>query len=147
MDGHSHHLYWHWGLPPVLLQLFYDMKILFLDDDHSRIKLAKRQCIGHDLIVAETAKQAIYALGTGAVFDVVSLDHDLGGETMVKSGDGTGYEVAVFISQMDLPPQRVILHTFNPAGARTMWYKLAQVPELVQEFFGSPAYFRILTTP
>lgn len=120
------------------------MKILFLDDDYQRIKRIKEQCIGHELHIVTTAQDAIAALGSGIVFDVVSLDHDLGGQQMVSSGDGTGYEVAVFISQMDVPPQRVILHTFNPDGAKAMYYRLSHVPELAIAQFGTSRYQKVL---
>jgi len=120
------------------------MKILFLDDDHQRIKRVKEQCIGHELFIAETAKEAITQLESGVVFDVVSLDHDLGGETMVTSGNGTGYEVAVFIGQMKIPPQRVIIHSFNPVGAKTMWHALPHIPELAIAQFGSSRYLKVL---
>lgn len=98
------------------------MRILFLDDDYERLELAKKNFDGHDLYLATTVKEAINCLEDASPFDMVYLDHDLGGKQMVESGESTGYEVAEFIKQMPkyLLPKRVIIHSFNPVGALNM---------------------------
>lgn len=97
------------------------MNILFLDDDPNRIKLVTRHCINHNLYVVTTAQDAIASLRTNSNYDLVSLDHDLGGEQMVSSGRGTGYEVAEHISKMSSPPLHVNVHSFNPTDAKNMY--------------------------
>ncbi len=72
------------------------MKILILDDDQNRLNLFKQKLIGHDVICVETAKDAIIELKKNK-FNIISLDHDLGGKVMVESGEGTGWEVAKFL--------------------------------------------------
>jgi hypothetical protein len=49
-----------------------------------------------------TASEAIEYLNSFE-FDAVFLDHDLGEKTMVASGPGTGYEVAVMLKSNHKP--------------------------------------------
>jgi DNA-binding response OmpR family regulator len=105
------------------------MKILFLDDNIYRLIYAKKKWANHDLILAETSQEAINALRNNK-FDFVSLDHDLGGEVYVESGENTGYEVAQFIAKMETPPPIVVVHSWNSAGARKMVQELENVTEV-----------------
>jgi len=98
------------------------MKILFLDDNKNRWLhfVDNNNEPGVSLHWAKTAYEAIHWLERNT-YDIVSLDHDLGDEIMVASGDGTGYEVAQWIAnnlQDNMPI--VVLHTWNPAGAQNM---------------------------
>lgn len=101
------------------------MKILFLDDDKLRHAKFIRAHIGKDVTYVWTAEEAIKALKNN-VFDEVSLDHDLGGVssqlTEPAAGEGSGYDVALFIAKMspEKRPKLVILHSFNPAGVLRM---------------------------
>lgn len=104
------------------------MKILFLDDNHNRIDFAKNKWKDRDLSIAETAKEAIQLL-KDIKFDIVSLDHDLGGKVYQQSGKGTGYEVAQFISKMKNPPPIVIVHSWNFSGAQNMLAELKDVTQ------------------
>jgi len=105
------------------------MKILFLDDDHKRIEIAKKRwSVNHELSIAETTKQAIDLLKK-IKFDLASLDHDLGGKVYQQSGKNTGYEVAQFIAKMKNPPPIVIVHSCNYHGAQNMLAELRGVTE------------------
>ena len=98
------------------------MKVLFLDDDRTRLDKARRSFIGCVFHEAETAEEAIRLLKENSPYDLVSLDHDLGGQIYVQSDEVSGYEVAIFIPTMDEDklPKRIIIHSFNPVGAVNM---------------------------
>jgi len=97
------------------------MKILILDDDQNRLNLFKQKLIGHDVICVETAKDAIIELKKNK-FNIISLDHDLGGKVMVESGEGTGWEVAKFLHDYPQfkPTGHIHIHSFNPIGSENM---------------------------
>ena len=72
------------------------MKILILDDDWNRHKQFKKRFVGATTHHVETVGQCILALQMSC-WDALFLDHDLGGQQMVESGDNTGYAVAVWL--------------------------------------------------
>lgn len=97
------------------------MRLLILDDDSNRLEEFKKRLIGHQYILSETSKDAINALESQDIFDWCFLDHDLGDQTYVTSGENTGWEVAKWISEHpEKRPKNIILHTLNPNGARAM---------------------------
>lgn len=102
------------------------MKVLFLDDNLERHKEFAKG-FGDDsneIWYVETASDAIEVLNE-IKFDSIFLDHDLGGEYFVPSGDGTGYEVAEWLSEnLDYNPI-IIIHSMNPSGAVNMKNKLS----------------------
>lgn len=105
------------------------MRILFLDDDEFRHKAITRTCIGHELVRVYTVPEFVSALGDGP-YDVIFLDHDLGGKQMVES-DGeeeTGYHAALAIIDLSiaLRPKMVVIHSYNPVGAEIMCRKLIE---------------------
>jgi len=103
------------------------MRVLVLDDDFERLKIFSRRLIGQNFHLVETAKEAIDKLSTEEPFDFIFLDHDLGGQQMVTSGKNTGYEVALWIQEHEEKwPERVIVHSFNPGGAKNMLSVLPQ---------------------
>jgi len=98
------------------------MKILILDDDDTRHTLFKQNYSKHDLVHTYTADEAIDALKRGT-YDVVFLDHDLGGKQMVDSWgeEPTGYTVAKWMAMNpERKPGQVYIHSLNPVGARNM---------------------------
>lgn len=97
------------------------LRILILDDDELRHAAFSKQLIGNVVVHVATAGEAIANLENNALYDVIFLDHDLGGSQMVESGPGTGYEVAQWLeAHPDKQPRTIILHTFNPVGAKNM---------------------------
>ena len=99
------------------------MKMLFLDDDPNRRKKAiMYYSLRYEIYAVETAEEAIQVLDAIFPFDVVSLDHDLGGQVYCPSDDNSGYAVAKHIATMseDKRPKIVIVHSFNPVGADNM---------------------------
>lgn len=98
------------------------MRIFILDDSEERLRIFRSKLIGHAVITAKTVSEAISALDRDGPFKYIFLDHDLGGQAMVPSGPGTGYEVAQWLSQH---PEKtincdIIIHSFNPDGAKNM---------------------------
>jgi CheY-like chemotaxis protein len=98
-------------------------RILFLDDNKYRHQKMKPILL-HD--EAYTVAEA-FDLLLKKKYDVVFLDHDLGGEEMVNSDRGdTGMEVAKLIADNEIIVDLVVVHSCNPAGASNMVSYLKQ---------------------
>ncbi len=120
------------------------MNILFLDDDETRHRFFQRNTIGHAVTAVRTAEEAKEALRTKQ-FDVVSLDHDLGGAVFCPSDEHSGWEVARFIANDLADKPRVIVHSFNPDGiAAMMGVLLKGKVDATQAAFGSMKYMDAL---
>lgn len=92
---------------------------------------------------------AIQALQSSPRQDIAFLDHDLNGEIYVERREGTGTEVAEFIAAMPAlaRPRLVIVHSFNPHGARRMMKILQGCGCLARQYpFGSPDFLSCLPT-
>lgn len=94
------------------------MRIFILEDNKFRMKKFRQQLIGHTIDHAETVQEGI-SLVTFNKYDLLFLDHDLGGEQMVDSSDkNTGYQVAEFIASFTMNKKTpCVVHSCNPAGA------------------------------
>lgn len=93
------------------------MRILFLDDDEYRHKTVR------PLMTFDAARTALEAIGLLQVntYDLVFLDHDLGGLQMVESSEeNTGFTVAKWIRDNNPSIGWVILHSLNPGGVLNM---------------------------
>jgi len=103
-----------------------NVRIFILDDDPKRQQAFSDYYINRypscTLYQSYTADEAIDLLLTQEPFDVVQLDHDLGGKVFQPSGTGTGYEVAnAFAEAWGAKKHgRVIVHSFNGHGALQM---------------------------
>lgn len=96
------------------------MKIFILEDDPNRMVIFKRMFKGHTIVHVETSDEGIEVLNT-IKFDIIFLDHDLGGRQFVDSREyDTGYRVAVSIPQTINKDTDVVIHSYNPAGAKNM---------------------------
>lgn len=112
------------------------MRVLILDDDpdpndpqnparvgRNRIPQFRRKLIGHNVEWVKTAAEAISMLANNpeGYWDAIFLDHDLGGVAYVKSGPGTGYEVAVWLERHpEKKPAQIFLHSLNTVGRDNM---------------------------
>lgn len=102
------------------------LKILILEDNDWRTKAFKEFLGTHDLTCVETASAAIAALQSNT-FDLILLDHDLGGLTYVGEADkNTGSEVVRWMveNMTAFPP--IIVHSHNHDAALSMKIKLGQ---------------------
>jgi len=98
------------------------MNILFLDDlNRTKTFLSRHP----DATVVETAAECIFQLA-GGEWDLVMLDHDLGGEQYVNSDlPNTGMEVARWIAANKPEIGEIIVHSLNRPAATRMLQELA----------------------
>jgi CheY-like chemotaxis protein len=96
------------------------MKVFILEDDPSRIEWFKTALANEDLDITEDVEEAMKWLRE-TKYDAIFLDHDLGGEQMVSSDVwNTGSTVARMIHETENKDLMVIIHSWNPTGARIM---------------------------
>jgi len=108
------------------------MRILILEDDLSRMVHFKKALLKHIVDHTEDSKAAIELLKEHN-YDTLFLDHDLGGKQLVASGEGTGYEVAEWLSKNDSrKPRQIYLHSLNGPGRKNM---KSVLPEAVEAPF------------
>jgi CheY-like chemotaxis protein len=89
------------------------LKILVLDDDKGRLSEFRCELINHVVDCVETVPETINCLSK-EIYDLVFLDHDLGGKQLVPSGPGTGFEVTEWLrDHPDRRPKNIIIHTLN----------------------------------
>lgn len=99
------------------------MKILFLDDDIDRCKLFYDTLNNeHDITIVHTAASCIHKLKTEE-YDIISLDHDLGGTVYAPSDEYSGYAVAKYIADNEIGTP-VVIHSYNRTGATNMYDEL-----------------------
>lgn len=121
------------------------MRILVLEDNPERIKRFRDELRFTKAYVAVNARHAIGLLGDFR-FDVVFLDHDLGGEENVESDSkNTGAEVCRWVSMHpgNCADTRFIIHSLNPVGAMEMerllrdaGLKVVRIPFLTLDIAG-----------
>jgi CheY-like chemotaxis protein len=100
--------------------------VLFLDDSENRIEQAIKifTRIEYDITVVRTAEETIKEL-FGKSWDVVSLDHDLGGQVYVNSNrEDCGMEVVRWIKNNHPDVKKFIIHSWNIPAAREMMFTL-----------------------
>ena len=117
------------------------MRILILEDNGDRVKKFFEMFEEYSLVVVNSAADAISFASTSK-FDAIFLDHDLGGKVYVNSEDeNTGYQVAKMLSVSINHRTPVVIHSWNPDGAKKMKEALrdhnAQVEIVPFETFGS----------
>jgi hypothetical protein len=102
-------------------QINNDMNILILEDDFDRMDSFRDNLKDHKVVIVHTAQECIDMLKDHE-WDMLFLDHDLGGEQMVDSEEeNTGATVAKFLSRnLKYKPPTVIIHSMNPPGAQYM---------------------------
>ena len=98
-----------------------NLRILVLEDDLERhAHFQKNMGVGNTLVTLEKADETIAKLKEEK-WDMLFLDHDLGGKIMQESGPGTGYEVACWLEEFpQYTPEVVIIHSLNIYGAKKM---------------------------
>lgn len=122
-------------------------QVLFLDDDHRRIdqirlRMTDQPC---DMTVVETADDCIAQL-KAHTFDLVMLDHDLGGETFCDSSrEDCGMEVVRWLKANGGDHGAFIVHTMNAVAAAGMYLELnAMGYNVRQAQFGSSLFYTYL---
>ena len=96
------------------------MNVLILEDSPERQEQFKKSLANHNITITDSSKIAIEKL-SNEKFDLLFLDHDLGGKAHVQSGENTGYEVAKFLEEnMQFAPNFIIVHSMNIVGAKNI---------------------------
>ena len=96
------------------------MKVFILEDDQNRVEWFLENLETEDIDLTEKAQEGIDWLRERK-YDVIFLDHDLGGRVYVSSDEfNTGYTVAKMIHETDNVDTPVIIHSWNSNGAKNM---------------------------
>jgi len=96
------------------------MRILILEDNSERQEQFKKNLVGHNIEITDSSKIAIETL-SNKKWDILFIDHDLGGKVFVPSEENTGYEVAKFLEEhKQFIPKNIIVHSLNPVGAKNI---------------------------
>ena len=105
--------------------------IFVLEDNLSRIalfyQLLHRKFPRMEITHTEFAEEAKKLILKKSYWDIVLLDHDLGGQSYVDSeNENTGYQFLKFFKEKEIKFGQLIYHTQNPAGGHNM---LSIMPE------------------
>lgn len=107
------------------------MKILILDDDDVRHEWFARELGNNELVHIHTFDEFVETLNKDS-FDVIFLDHDLNdhgyksveifGMPYSRPTELTGLDAAEHMTNLPSSkrPDKVIVHSWNPGGARLM---------------------------
>ena len=96
------------------------MKIFVLEDNGERIKWFAEQFQDHSLVMANHVDLAMTVLDT-IKFDVLFLDHDLGGKAYVPVTEhNTGSTIANMLHTSANKNTPVVVHSFNVPAAKHM---------------------------
>ena len=94
------------------------MKILILEDNQKRIEFFKKKFFNDDVFYVEHAIEAIELLKNNK-FDLICLDHDLGGKEMEWDKEDCGMVVAEYLHNNPVN-SRIVIHSFNGPRALSM---------------------------
>jgi len=104
------------------------MKILILDDDSIRHNIFDNKYRDHDVTHCYTYGEFVEALVSSSPWNLIHLDHDLGDMTAAdtytdswgQEREYTGQHAANQICSLgdDRLPEKVIVHSLNPVGAK-----------------------------
>lgn len=103
------------------------MKILILEDNLDRIEKFKQLFINQKLYIFDNAIEAFQSC-FNTEYNVLFLDHDLGGKIWVDSNEeNTGYEFVKLLVESGLQHKALIyIHSMNPVGSNNMLNYLKQ---------------------
>lgn len=121
------------------------MRILVLEDDENRIKKFKQELIGHELDICVDALPAIESLKQKE-YDIVFLDHDLGGKTYVDPLEqNTGYEVIRFlVRNLTNTKANFVVHSMNSVGDSMVKSLKARNYKSVRAIFNSYEFNHVI---
>ena len=99
------------------------MKVFILEDDDYRNSEFRKVLFNVDATFTTSYDEAIDKYQ--GPYDVVCLDHDLGGKTLVSSSEqNTGYQFTKKMPYITTIPPIVLIHSYNPEGAENMRLEL-----------------------
>jgi len=105
-------------------------RVFILEDDLYRVNLFRKKLAAkHTLTITDNVFEAKKLLAEND-FDVLFLDHDLGGEIFVdSSAENTGYQLAKWLEEQKKHYDQIIIHSCNPVGADMMAVRLDSCTE------------------
>lgn len=113
------------------------MRVFVLEDDERRIDLFIQALVGSDVTIARSCREV---KKFQPPYDVILLDHDLGGRQMRQHED-CGLTFLKMVRTQINPDAIVIIHSYNPVGAAQMQDEL---PGSLRILFG-PGLLSLLT--
>ena len=120
------------------------MRIFVLEDD-----LNRRQTMGEQLLPEDevtTIDTCTQAIKFQPPYDLVLLDHDLGGRQMEHHVDcGTVFVRMMLPELMRADVSRIVIHSYNPDGAARMARDLQHRAHVYVAPFGGAEFWRHLT--
>ena len=100
-------------------------KVFILEDLPDRQKAFKEKFKEHQLTICDNVNDSKQLLLDNQ-YDLICLDHDLGGEAFVDSNYyNTGYTLAKFILENNIK-SKVVIHSLNPVGAKNIKFILPE---------------------
>ena len=94
------------------------MQIFILEDDAKRIQAFVDEFAGNQIMITNDAMMAVKLL-EHMTFDIVFLDHDLGGKTFVPSDEKSGRHVSRAMAEDERHKNtRVVVHSWNEEAAK-----------------------------
>lgn len=112
--------------------------IFLLEDDMNRVAFFKKKFDGkYNLIHADNVELAKLLFASASEYEIIFLDHDLGGMTFVDSKEeDTGYKFALFMKNRrnTFKYEKIVIHSMNPTGAYNIervfdgWDRIYTVP-------------------
>ncbi len=95
-------------------------KIFILEDDLTRVRTFKYKLSNSELYIVDNVTDGKKVL-IQHKFDIIFLDHDLGGKVFVDSNyRNTGYQLAKWMAHENISANRIIIHSLNPVGCENM---------------------------
>lgn len=116
------------------------MRIFICEDDPERVIWFHDRFRGHDVKFIHTFSRASEYRGP---YDLVFLDHDLGGRQLEDHQEDDGALVAEYLADL-IGDATVIIHTHNPSGADRIIARLNPDTRWIRCPFGSPAFHSII---
>lgn len=114
------------------------MRIFVLEDDPNRMLQIRAHAMPGDEITHITS--STQAGEFKPPYDLVLLDHDLGGRQLEQhEDDGYAFVKAVRSKLKSIMVAVVIYHSYNPGGAQRMWEEAGKKGYIIP--FGSASYF------
>ncbi len=121
------------------------MKIFILEDDLVRIGLFIKNLGQHELTIAEDLDYA--RKRWQPPYDIVLLDHDLGGQVYVSSdveNTGAGFVKDLLLGPLENLTGKFFVHSWNPDGGDLMHQLLINAGvDSTREYFGPKLFARL----
>jgi len=112
--------------------------VLILEDDPERVHQFYIDFFRDQLVVVNNANDAIEIL-KAKKFDLICLDHDLGGEVYADSeSPNTGFQVTKAIPGSLNSDTTVIIHSYNHIAAKRMEMLLVEDELFTGDVYASP---------